>query len=465
MGQLLRGQDDVSSQVPMPVDRVDDASVANDVAGETLTWLFQSSGAWASATGEAAGTIVTGKLTYSGVLNSAKTAIGHRKDTSFSLGAATRFDTHVAIDDEVLARMQFMSPTDQVTAITPYLPNNGSYIVDHRRGQIWGKSLAIVADDAADYSYATPITGGGSGDKVDLIKVAGTATNVNGGNRDAGTQTVTLADNDPAVTDLAAIEVLNTTIAGDTTSLDAKAPALGTAAMVASSPFTLATDDTQFGAVGEAADVDGNIHGQLRYIGEAVDGLESVAFVDETAFTLGTSSGTPVFGQYTAAGDNVADGETGVLGMTIDRHLHVQTDGYDSGTDSQKVYEVAPLNTAYVAEKTVLTNIAQSTTAYIYYDMAGSRLITLQGVQNGAGSTDTITCTIEATLQDDGTAAASCAYVDITSTFFGVASWVDTDFLAVIDQLTAFKYIRVKYVTNAGGGNDADLTVFSKKMF
>ena len=42
--------------------------------------------------------------------------------------------------------------------------------------------------------------------KGDVSSVAGTVTNVNGGNRDAGTQTVTLADNDPAVTDLAAIE-------------------------------------------------------------------------------------------------------------------------------------------------------------------------------------------------------------------------------------------------------------------
>ncbi len=55
--------------------------------------------------------------------------------------------------------------------------------------------------------------------------------------------------------------------------LVAKTPALGTAAMVASAPSTIATDDTQFGAVGAAADVDGNIHGQLRYIGEQVDNL------------------------------------------------------------------------------------------------------------------------------------------------------------------------------------------------
>ena len=68
---------------------------------------------------------------------------------------------------------------------------------------------------------------------VNVIEHVGTAGNVNGGNRDAGTQTVTLADDDPAVTDLAAIEVtqdalvvdlaaievLQTSIEGDTTSI------------------------------------------------------------------------------------------------------------------------------------------------------------------------------------------------------------------------------------------------------
>lgn len=42
--------------------------------------------------------------------------------------------------------------------------------------------------------------------KSDLSSVAGTATNVNGGNRDTGTQTVTLADDDPATVSLALID-------------------------------------------------------------------------------------------------------------------------------------------------------------------------------------------------------------------------------------------------------------------
>jgi len=43
---------------------------------------------------------------------------------------------------------------------------------------------------------------------------------------------------------LTTIDGDTSTIAGDTTSLDAKTPALGTAAMAASTPVTIATDDT-----------------------------------------------------------------------------------------------------------------------------------------------------------------------------------------------------------------------------
>lgn len=53
----------------------------------------------------------------------------------------------------------------------------------------------------------------------------------------------------------------------------AKVPALGVAASAASVPVVLASDDAHLGAVGAASDVDGVLHGQLRYIGEAVDAL------------------------------------------------------------------------------------------------------------------------------------------------------------------------------------------------
>jgi len=112
-----------------------------------------------------------------------------------------------------------------------------------------------------------------------------------------------------------------------------------------------------------------------------------------------------------------------------------------------------------------LTNIAETTTAYAYLDMAGYRGFSIQGETSGATPTDVLTVTIEGTNQDDGTAPASCAYQDVTNALFGVASWVDTDFFAVADTLQSFKYIRVKYVTSTGGGNDADLTVYTKKTY
>jgi hypothetical protein len=41
--------------------------------------------------------------------------------------------------------------------------------------------------------------------------------------------------------------------------------------------IALATDDTQFGVIGADADVDGNIHGQLRYIGNALASQSTIA--------------------------------------------------------------------------------------------------------------------------------------------------------------------------------------------
>ena len=179
MGNLLRGQYDMSSQVPMPSDRVDDTSVSNNVAAETLTWLYVTAGAFASATGQAAGTVVMGKLTYSGITNSAKIGVGHTLDTSFVPAATTRIDTRVDVPDEVFYEMAFMSPTGQAAKIAEYLKANGHYCVNHRTSQIWAKSKAIVADDTVAYSYLTTLSGGGAGDKVDLIKVGGTAVDTN----------------------------------------------------------------------------------------------------------------------------------------------------------------------------------------------------------------------------------------------------------------------------------------------
>lgn len=158
---ILRHQADVSGPVPLPTDRVDDASTVTAVSGETLAWYYVNSAAWASATGQAAGTIVTGKLAFSGVLNSMKSAVGTYNDTSLSFAAATRAATKVSIPEDVLSQMVFMTPTEQSATAAKFLTTAGYYAIDHRRGQIWLKSKDTVANDSVSYSYMAPVAGSG----------------------------------------------------------------------------------------------------------------------------------------------------------------------------------------------------------------------------------------------------------------------------------------------------------------
>lgn len=140
--------------------------------------------------------------------------------------------------------------------------------------------------------------------------------------------------------------------------------------------------------------------------------------------------------------------------------------GYTWATNSIRTEEIDPLDQKYVGETLIdLTNIAQTTTAYAYIDMAGFRTLGIQAETSGATPTDVLTVTLEATMQDDGTAPASCDYQDVTNAITGSASFVDTDFISLIDTPFAVKYLRVKYTTSTGGGNDADLTVYTKTLY
>lgn len=201
---LLNGQADVSGWVPMPVDNSDQSSTVGTSSAETLTWFYVNSGAWASATGQAAGTVVFGKLTYKGVLNSNNGAIGNYYNTSFTFAAATRFDTLISIPEEVFSKMQSMTPTEQKAAVSTYLSTNGYYAIDHRRGQIWGKPKAVVANDSVTYSYFTPVGGAPSS------MTPGTAATNLGKAEDAAH-----ASGDVGVFSLGVANVAQTTLAGD----------------------------------------------------------------------------------------------------------------------------------------------------------------------------------------------------------------------------------------------------------
>jgi hypothetical protein len=184
--------------------------------------------------------------------------------------------------------------------------------------------------------------------------------------------------------------------------------------------------------------------------------------IDESAMAA-TPNFVPVGGEYRAAGTTYTDGDATVLQSTVDGHVKVQADGYDSGTDSQKVYEVAPLNQQYLPSSNALTTVLNATPQYIYYDMSGYKFITIEIAAVDAGGGDTHIITLEGTCQDDGTAAASCTYQDVTAALTGVASVAATS-TWIIDTPVAFKYLRVKDTT-AGGNNDGGMTAYAKQMY
>lgn len=142
------------------------------------------------------------------------------------------------------------------------------------------------------------------------------------------------------------------------------------------------------------------------------------------------------------------------------------SEGYDTSTGSSSTTELDPVSGHHVELTLVdLTNISTNTTSYAYFDMDGYRYFSLQLETSGALPTDVLTVTVEATNQDDGTAAAGCTYQDVTSEFFGVASVVDSDDFLISDTATSLKYVRVKIVTSNDAGGDADLTIYAKRMY
>jgi hypothetical protein len=110
---------------------------------------------------------------------------------------------------------------------------DGTLVVNQATDGVNGVAFGLAADAAAiDGSFHAKLEYIGS--FVDNIPSQGTAAMV-------ASTPVTIATDDTMIT---ALDTALDIVAGDTTSIDGKTPALGAAAMAASVPVTLATDDT-----------------------------------------------------------------------------------------------------------------------------------------------------------------------------------------------------------------------------
>jgi hypothetical protein len=138
--------------------------------------------------------------------------------------------------------------------------------------------------------------------------------------------------------------------------------------------------------------------------------------------------------------------------------------GFDWTAQAIRSSEIDPISSHHVEETLAVVTNGTDGTYYYYVDMDGFTKLGVQLVISGGSGT--VTTTVEGTLQDDGTAPASCTYVDVTTDLFGVASLTASDILVDDGEATsAFKYLRIKIVAATGGANDGDWTIWSKKVY
>jgi hypothetical protein len=128
----------------------------------------------------------------------------------------------------------------------------------------------------------------------------------------------------------------------------------------------------------------------------------------------------------------------------------------NKATNAARVEETQPLSQTYVSETLADSGTISDTADYYYYvDMAGFRKSGYQ-FEVTLGGSSTVAITFWGTMQDDGTAPASCAYQDITEDVFGVVSFTGDDIAIDNDEkLAAFKYVRIK-VAYTEDTEDAD---------
>lgn len=196
------------------------------------------------------------------------------------------------------------------------------------------------------------------------------------------------------------------------------------------------------------------------------------ADLDDDAFTAGTDQGQVVMGYYNAAGENVDDGDKGALAMSINRHALVQTDGYDSGTDSNKVFEVSPIPQHNVPDKRSATAQTDGTTTY-YFDVRSYPKWSIQ-LMNTEGAAGDNTYTLEATVRDDGTAVATIDsdgdFLDVGTDYNAAGQWsvADGNLDAMIheDSGVGYSYLKLEVVrANDGANNDGAWDIFFKKFY
>lgn len=154
----LNGLLEVSPQNPLPINDKNTSASVSSKTGETVALYYLNSGVVTADAGQAAGTVVFGKLTYSNIQNNAG-FIASYGDTSLSF-TSTALTTEVAASTIGLDLLRAFKLSVLIPAIGEKL-SNGQFVVLYQQGLIVGKKADTSTSlTSTAYKYGASVGGG-----------------------------------------------------------------------------------------------------------------------------------------------------------------------------------------------------------------------------------------------------------------------------------------------------------------
>jgi hypothetical protein len=168
-----------------------------------------------------------------------------------------------------------------------------------------------------------------------------------------------------------------------------------------------ATNDTHFGTVGEAPDIDGVVHGQLRYIADGIDTVGTNTTAMLVILGTDTYTETASFGSIAAAVRNddlaaLADTDNEIAPLQVDSEGALYTEAaqqvdyvFDAGAKvTVKRFNVvatadgdtiisAPTGTKKIRVRSIAVVAMSATESEIYFETGTTGTDTLGNVTNG----------------------------------------------------------------------------------
>lgn len=469
MERLLRQQHQVSDQRPMQVDDTSASSSIQTVTGETVALYYSNSGTRTVDAGQAAGTAVVGQLAFKNILDVDGSRIATFNDTSLSF-TGNCFTTEVKYPYDKGEPVDFDTWANKLSAVTANFAN-GEYCVDYRSGTIYGVKATTTSSLTSTTYKINQAQAGGTSSLPSEVQAEGQAAH------DAA------VSGNPLLVGFEAADFDGSSLPN---AVNAEGDAVRAKASLYGVQYVMSVNEDGSAISAGASSTTSQYRATTNggYDGTVVYASASTLTVSGTPFTLQNED--LVYVREVDATGNTAEiwvNGSGGVHMEIssgtltksggsdfsangvyELGYNGQNKGYTSATTSFRGEEIDPLSEHHVEDTLADVTNETSGTNYYYIDMDGYKYDGIQIDTSGTTPVDTLTITVEASLQDDGTAAASCSYDDVTLDWFGVASWVDQDVFLQLDEVIVAKYIRIKTVT-AGGNNDADYTIYNKRLY